>query len=84
MYLANGSPAESWKNVIKEYNVVGDNVVHFNLPTNQHEAVENYMKVKFLPTYKFVDQEGNLLDVNANPRDLNALENLIKKLTEKQ
>lgn len=84
MYLANGSPAESWKNVIKEYNVVGDNVVHFNLPTNQHEAVENYMKVKFWPTYKFVDQEGNLLDVNANPRDLNALENLIKKLTEKQ
>ena len=26
---------ESWENVIKEYNVSGDNVAHYNLPAEQ-------------------------------------------------
>ena len=84
MYLANGSPEESWKNVIKEYNVTGDNVVHFNLPAAQQKAVENYIKVSAYPTYKLVDQNGNLLDVKADPRHLDALEKLIKRILGKE
>ena len=84
MYLANGSPEESWKNVIKEYNVTGDNVVHFNLPAAQQKAVENYIKVSAYPTYKLVDQNGNLLDVYADPRHLDALEKLIKRILGKE
>ena len=84
MYLANSSPEESWKNVIKEYNVTGDNVVHFNLPTAQQKAVENYIKVSAYPTYKLVDQNGNLLDVYADPRHLDALEKLIKRILGKE
>ena len=80
LYLANRSNDESWKNVIKEYNVMGDNVVHYNLPAEQQSAVENFLKVNSFPTYKLIDEDGNILDVNADPRDLNGLEQLIKSM----
>lgn len=80
LYLANRSPEENWKNVIKEYSITGDNVVHYNLPDAQQKAVENYLQINSFPTYKLFDQQGNLLDINANPRDLNAFEGLIKRL----
>ena len=80
LYLANRSDVESWKNVIKEYNVTGDNVVHYNLPAEQQTAIEQYLGVNSFPTYKLIDRNGNILDVNADPRDLNALENLLKTM----
>ena len=80
LYLANRSSEESWKNVIKEYNVTGDNVVHHNLPTEQQVAIERFLGVNSYPTYKLIDRNGNILDVNADPRDLSALEGLIKMM----
>ena len=80
LYLANRSDDESWKNVIKEYNVTGENVVHYNLPDEQQSAVESFLKVNQYPTYRLIDSNGNLLDVNADPRNLDAFENLIKAL----
>ena len=80
LYLANNSSEESWKNVIKEYNVTGDNVVHYNLPAEQQTAIERFLGVNSYPTYKLIDRNGNILDVNADPRDLNALENLLKTM----
>ena len=80
LYLANSSDEESWKNVIKEYNVTGDNVVHYNLPTEQQAAIEHYLGVNSYPTYKLIDRNGNILGVNADPRDLNALEGVIKMI----
>ena len=80
LYLANRSDEDSWKNVIKEYNVTGDNVVHYNLPGEQQSAVENFLKVNGYPTYRLIDRNGNLLDVNADPRNLDVFENLIKAL----
>jgi thiol-disulfide isomerase/thioredoxin len=80
LYLANRSDEESWKNVIKEYNVTGDNVVHYNLPAEQQTAIEHFLGVNSFPTYKLIDRNGNILDVNADPRDLNALENLLKSM----
>ncbi len=80
LYLANRSDEESWKNVIKEYNVTGDNVVHYNLPAEQQAAIEHFLGVNSYPTYKLIDRNGNILDVNADPRDLNALENLLKMM----
>ena len=82
LYLANNSNDTGWKNVIKEYNVTGDNVAHYNLPASQQSAIENFLGVHSFPSYRLFDQQGNLLDVNADPRDLNALEGLIKKLVE--
>ena len=80
LYLANSSDEESWKNVIKEYNVTGDNVVHYNLPAEQQTAIERFLGVNSYPTYKLIDRDGNILNVNADPRDLNALENLLKTM----
>ena len=82
LYLANRSPEENWKNVIKEYNITGDNVVHYNLPDAQQKAVENFLQINAFPTYKLFDQQGNLLDINADPRHLDVFEKLIKRVLE--
>lgn len=84
MYLANQSPDDSWKNVIKEYNVTGPNVVHYNLPAAQQKAIENHLSVRSFPSYFLFDQQGKLLEgVNADPLDLDGLERLINRLTNK-
>ena len=83
LYLANNSADEAWKNVIKEYNVLGDNVVHYNLPAEQQNAIENYLKVNAFPTYKLIDRDGQILDVNADPRNLDALVRVLDELMKK-
>lgn len=80
LYLCNRSSDESWKNVIKEYKVEGKNVVHYNLPDEQQSAVENYTGVNGYPTYKLIDRNGTLLDVNADPIDLDALAGLLERM----
>jgi len=62
LYLANHSPEESWKNTIKEYNLTGENCIHYNLPESQQEAVEHYLNVNTYPTYKLIDRQGNIYD----------------------
>lgn len=83
LYLATHSPEDSWKNVIKEYKLTGDNCVHYNLPQNQQAAIESFLKVKSFPTYKLIDPEGNVLDVNADARNIESIKNLMKTLKER-
>lgn len=83
MYLANNSPKDTWENVIKEYDVTGSNVVHFNLPGEQQQAIESYLKVSAFPTYKVIDPEGRVLDVTVDPRNLDSTERLFQQLTGK-
>ena len=80
LYLANNSSDEAWQNVIKQYDVLGDNVVHYNLPSDQQSAIEKFVKITGYPTFKLIDREGNLLDVNADPRDLEGLARLLKQM----
>ncbi|UKK56343.1 TlpA family protein disulfide reductase [Prevotella communis] len=80
LYLANRSPEDGWKNVIKEYNVTGENVVHYNLPADQQSAVEHFLQVHSKPTYKLIDRDGKVLDVNADPRNLEGLAKLLENL----
>ena len=80
LYLANNSSDESWKNVIKEYDLTGDDIVHYNLPTDQQSAVEHFLNVHAFPTYKLINRDGTVLDVNADPRDLESLARLLEKL----
>ena len=80
LYLANRSPEDGWKNVIKEYNVTGENVVHYNLPADQQSAVEHFLQVHSWPTYKLIDRNGKVLDVNADPRNLEGLAKLLENL----
>ena len=80
LYLANRSPEDGWKNVIKEYNVTGENVVHYNLPAYQQSVVEHFLQVHSFPTYKLIDRDGKVLDVNADPRDLESLAKLLDQM----
>ena len=80
LYLCNDSSDESWKNVIKEYKVVGPNVVHYNLPKEQQSAIEHYLNVHSFPTYKLIDREGNVLDLDVSAHDLEGLAKLLEKI----
>lgn len=81
VYFANRSPMDSWENVIKEYNVTGPNVTHFNLPAEQQSAIERYLQINSFPTYQLVDKNGNVLDIKVDARNLDALEEMIKALS---
>ena len=80
LYLANSSPEEAWKNVIKENNVMGKNVVHYNLPAEQQKAVEEYFKVKAFPTNIVIDRDGTLHKILDFPLNLDALVKLLEKM----
>lgn len=80
LYLANRSPQESWENVIKEYNVSGENVAHYNLPTEQQSAIERHLDVRAFPTYKLFDRNGNMLDLDIDARDLDDLVKLLQQM----
>ena len=80
LYLANRSPQESWENVIKEYNVSGPNVAHYNLPAEQQDAIERHLNVHSFPTYKLFNRNGELLDINVDPFHLENLANLLEQM----
>ena len=82
LYLANRSPEESWKNVIKEYNLMGENCIHYNLPEDQQSAVEHYLNVNAYPTYKLIDRHGNIHDFDwLHANDANRLKEAIDKIS---
>ena len=60
MYFAYSSPEETWKNVIKEFDLTGKNIVHYNLPPLQQQMIIEKMEVRGYPTYKIIDKAGNV------------------------
>ena len=80
LYLANRSPQESWENVIKEYNVSGPNVAHYNLPEEQQSAIERHLNVHSFPTHKLFNREGHLLDLEIDARNLDELARLLEQM----
>lgn len=80
LYLANRSPEDAWKNVIKQYDVTSDNVVHYNLPADQQSAVEQFVGVNGYPTYRLIDRNGNLVDVNVDARSIDVLKKVLNKI----
>ena len=80
LYLANRSEDEAWKNVIKEYDLTGEDIVHYNLPAVQQSAIEHFLNVYAFPSYRLIDRDGTMLDMNADPRNLEGLARLLEKL----
>ncbi len=80
LYLANRSPQDSWENVIKEYNVSGPNVAHYNLPDEQQAAIERHLNVHSWPTYKLFDCNGNMFDLDVDARNLDELTRLLDRM----
>ena len=79
MYFANNSPEAKWKDIIEQYQINGDNVVHFNLEPAEQKAIEQYFQVNSFPSYFLIDKEGKLLPFKVDARNLDALEELIKR-----
>ena len=59
---------------------MGDNVVHFNLPTEEQSAIEHFLEVSSWPHYRLIDRDGTILEVNADPRDLEGLARLLEQM----
>lgn len=81
IYLANKSPAQSWKNIIKEYNVIGDNVRHYNLPPEQQSSIERYLNIDSYPSYRLFDKKGKLVPGEIDVLDLERLKRHIKQVS---
>ncbi|MDO5571731.1 MAG: TlpA disulfide reductase family protein [Bacteroidales bacterium] len=60
MYFANKTKEEDWKNFIKEFRIVGNNVVHYNLPEEQQRILERRFIITSFPTYLIIDKDGNI------------------------
>ena len=82
LYFANDSPDNSWKQIIKEYQCVGAQTVHYNLPAAQQEAVERILLSNgTYPSYGLFDKEGRLVTKDApRPDDKKRLVQMIEKL----
>ncbi|WP_291529694.1 TlpA family protein disulfide reductase [Bacteroides sp. UBA939] len=65
MYFANYSPEKTWKNCIKEFRLTGPNIVHYNLPAQQQQMLEQKFSIRSFPTYMLIDKEGNITDMKA-------------------
>lgn len=79
LYLANHSPEDSWKNVIKEYNLTGENCVHYNLPDEQQGAIERYLNINSYPSYRIIDKEGNIHSLHwRHADDMDAFKRMIE------
>lgn len=81
MYFACASPEDSWRNVIKEMDLSGKNIVHYNLPAGQQDLIQKRMKVKSWPTYFLIDREGKVTNEQIPyPVDVNRLREIIKRI----
>jgi len=81
MYLANNSPEKSWKNVIKQMDLAGENVVHYRLPEEQQAMIERKFSVNSFPTYLLIGKDGKLVMDNAPAPELkDGLMSAINKL----
>lgn len=68
VYLATRSPDISWTNIIKEMDVTGKQVAHYNLPTAQQLLLEEYLNVSYYPNYFIIDREGKIVEKHTELR----------------
>ncbi len=80
LYFANNSPEDSWKNVIKEFKLTGPEIVHYNLPDEQQRMLEQYLSIRFFPTYMLIRKNGEIADRQAAPPSQKAA--LINRMNE--
>ena len=84
LYFAYSSDEVSWKNVIKENDITGDNVYHYNLPMEQQQLLNELWNVKAYPTYILYDKEGKMVTADApSPSSKESLLLMINSLLDK-
>lgn len=60
LYFEYGSPESVWKSAIADLNLIKPNYVHYQLPSEQQEAVIKYLGVDGFPSYFLFDKNGNM------------------------
>lgn len=80
LYLASSTSDSSWKGVIKEYNLTGEDCVHYNLPPREQELIEQFLDVHSFPSYFLLNRHGALIDGNFHPSNISALKATLDKL----
>ena len=79
LYLCNNSSDASWRSVIAEYQLVGSNSLHYNLPAAQEAAVEQYLGIDKYPTYLLFDPQGHRVPgPEPRPHDIEGLKKKIE------
>ena len=58
------SPEEPWQNVIKEFDLSGPHVVHYNLPPEQQGLITGKWDIRGFPTYMLIDREGRVVNAH--------------------
>ncbi|MBO4551491.1 MAG: hypothetical protein J5733_12235 [Bacteroidaceae bacterium] len=66
LFLCNGSETEAWRSTIAEYKLTGEHFVHYNLPADQQQAVEQYLGIHKFPTYIIFDNDGQRVTTEAD------------------
>ncbi|MGJ7031779.1 TlpA family protein disulfide reductase [Niabella hirudinis] len=83
IYFANNTPGKAWENFIKQKNLEGKNVFHYNLDTEQQYNIEKRLGVNSFPTYMLVNKKGAFVNMDApRPSDLTGLTKAIDQLAE--
>ena len=83
LYLCNKSSDESWRNVIREYQLAGKNCIHYNLPLEKEAAVERYLGINQYPTYILFDRQGRRVEgEEPRPHDVEKLKQMVVNIKE--
>ena len=86
LFLCNGSETEAWRSTIAEYKLTGEHFVHYNLPPDQQQAVEQYLGIHKFPTYIIFDKDGQRVTSEENeprPGNPEAVRKIMVELAEK-
>ncbi|MBQ6191137.1 MAG: redoxin family protein [Bacteroidaceae bacterium] len=86
IFLCNGSETEAWRSTIAEYKLTGKDFVHYNLPADQQQAVQEYLGVHKYPTYIIFDKDGQRVTTEADeprPYQPEAVRETMLKLKDK-
>ena len=54
--------------------------MHYNLPKDQQNAIQSFLDVQSFPTYKLIDRDGNILEINADARELERLAGIVEQI----
>ena len=84
LYFEYGSPESVWKSAIADLNLIKPNYVHYQLPSEQQEAVIKYLKVDGFPSYFLFDKNGNMESLDrGHIGDTNGFKKKIEELSKK-
>ena len=79
VYFCCSSEKETWKNVIKQYQIKGS---HILLNDKQYEYLKNKFSISGLPRYILIDKTGNIINPDAPRPDSEQIMNDMKKVIE--